>query len=1415
MRVELAIDPRPGEQGAAAWDAAMRRVSTSTLAAARTLDELDRKMAALRGAQGISAPAAAQQATAAITAQAQATDRAAEASRRRASAVDAEARAMDRQIRAGITFLGTLGGEQRAFSQLTQARIREATAMGQQVDRASTLANVQRAVTAASQKANEVFSTGAVNARDLRVNMASLAGQATSLAANMTGLGGSLGRVVEHLRSMRAIATQATGLGAVGGGSVNPSEIASGGGAAGGAAAGAVAANGMRTALAALSPVAIAAGAAVAGVGIAAVSIVPSVVRASIEMDRIEGRLRAATGSSTAAKAEFKFVADESDRLGLNLQEAAAGYARVAAAAKGTNLEGQATRDIFKGIAEASAALRLSAAETGGVLYAVEQIISKGKLSSEELRRQLGDRLPGAFQLAATAMGVTTAELDEMLQQGLIPADEFLRRFSDTLTTRFGGEAAEAAKSLAGQIERLKSQVFQLLDAIGNTGIIDAFASAVGGMANALKAFNDARNAGSPLDEMKAETDRRIDQAKKLADAQKQIGPTSIGSVVNIADDERKRIGIKTDEEIAKIRKEANEAVLAVDKLKRAESDRAETLQKLNAAKAIGAISEADYQAGLKGAADAYERATKANDTHSKQIAKEQKAREQALVALDEYLEGLRQEVAFASLDEDSREVATARVEAYNKALEAGLPNARAIADEAERLVTAEQAITKAKESQKKADDDAKKLREDQRREAERAAEQQAELIRKPFENALTGVQEVFADAFRSIFGGAEENAKSFGQRLLDIMREVAAQVATLLVFRPILAGIGGAGQGGGGFLSSILGPLFGGGSGGGGTGAFGNVIGGASSTAPGGGIFSTLTSLFNSFGTKLAGSFSTLGTLFGGGGLAAAGGFSGVLGALGPLAALGGVSALGGSIGSSIVKALGREELGGVGGQILRYTGLLGPLIGSFFASRPDHQEFQVYSGGPVSPANIFEDGAFSESPFGRVGILGTKGTQVNQAFSQQLANFFGASDRAIAKSLTTDEVERVRLAIEDTLGVKVNTRGKNFSENDIAAVVQDRLARQFAALGLGQQLLGIEAQAAQASGNNPNATYLNALAGGAAKFLEERKTFLDALTELENPLKGAAQALKQVNDQFDALKEGAEAYGVDVARIEAARQQSLGRLRTEFDQGIQDAYLQLTNPAEAARLAEERAGQQRIEDAKALGADLNAVYQLNALLLQRTIEESLRAQFAGISEFLRALTATTASPLAPQTVLANAQAEYDKVIAKVRSGDEAALAQFPTVADALIGAAQAFYASGPQFAAIFQSIVDAAKQIESILGNQPGAIVPDLVGQNGRVTQPAYDPDLSGLGTVTSLGLSDPALASGARRAVKATATSQTDAILVSMVREQAKTTATLAEELRATRAELIAIRTELAKVSSRASLAEAAPTATMAEA
>ncbi len=237
--------------------------------------------------------------------------------------------------------------------------------------------------------------------------------------------------------------------------------------------------------------------------GLAAVRVlgdlVDGVARAGIELERLESRFRFATGSIAAGARELNFVRGEAARLGIDFGAAANAYSGLAAAAKGTRLTLEDTRQIFLGVAEAARVMGLDAEQTNGALLALEQILSKGKVSAEELRGQLGERLPGAFQIAARAMGVTTAELDRMLARGELVAEEFLPRFAAELRATFADDVPDAARTAAAEFARLANAIEELEQAVARSGLLALLGEAARLVAEILDRIGQGRRQGDLL----------------------------------------------------------------------------------------------------------------------------------------------------------------------------------------------------------------------------------------------------------------------------------------------------------------------------------------------------------------------------------------------------------------------------------------------------------------------------------------------------------------------------------------------------------------------------------------------------------------------------------------------------------------------------------------------------------------------------------------------------------------------------------------------------------------------------------------------------------------------------------------------------------------------------------------------------
>lgn len=200
---------------------------------------------------------------------------------------------------------------------------------------------------------------------------------------------------------------------------------------------------------------------AVAGLAVAATKLLTAAIKAGDALKKFSNTMLAVTNSSLKTRKAIQFVQKTAASLGTPLRETGKQFTQLVAAADGTSLSMNDIQRGFTAVSSAAVVLGLSADETSGAFRAIQQIISKGTVSAEELRGQLGERLPGAFQIAARAMGVTTQELGKMLKAGELLSEDFLPRFFTELDKTFGADKARKTNNLTTAVNKL-STAFEL-----------------------------------------------------------------------------------------------------------------------------------------------------------------------------------------------------------------------------------------------------------------------------------------------------------------------------------------------------------------------------------------------------------------------------------------------------------------------------------------------------------------------------------------------------------------------------------------------------------------------------------------------------------------------------------------------------------------------------------------------------------------------------------------------------------------------------------------------------------------------------------------------------------------------------------------------------------------------------------------
>ena len=174
-------------------------------------------------------------------------------------------------------------------------------------------------------------------------------------------------------------------------------------------------------------------------------------------------RYRIALAGVSKDQKDFSTSIDDTTSLSkaflLPIRDATEQYTKLKASVVGAGYSTKETTEVFKGIASAIIGTGGSTEDLNSALRATAQVFSKGKVSAEELRQQIGERLPGAFTIFAESMGISTQELDNRLEDGKVTLSDFLT-FSEELFERYG----ETAQTIANSPEKAGARLKLALD---------------------------------------------------------------------------------------------------------------------------------------------------------------------------------------------------------------------------------------------------------------------------------------------------------------------------------------------------------------------------------------------------------------------------------------------------------------------------------------------------------------------------------------------------------------------------------------------------------------------------------------------------------------------------------------------------------------------------------------------------------------------------------------------------------------------------------------------------------------------------------------------------------------------------------------------------------------------------------------
>mgnify|MGYP000863724519 CR=1 FL=1 len=295
------------------------------------------------------------------------------------------------------------------------------------------------------------------------------------------------------------------------------------------------------------------------------------------ELQSLNLALLSVTGSQEEFANQQAFLTGIADKYGLELKGLTEQYVSFYVAAKG-KLEGKQIQEVFENISKSGSALGLSNDNLKRSFMALNQMLSKGKVASEELRGQLAEAMPGAVQAMTRAVqklhpeikNLTDNGLFKMIKDGKILAEEVLPETSRQLLILTGADKATGIETLSKLTNRFTNSWTKLIESINNSDS-SGFSKFVKSIVGGLTTIMDFTGLLFKDEKQLQEYFKDIGKQKGLQDFQdimKNIGTTSKENIEATKQEmlSRERENIRVNQAIIKSEKEKRASLLGGDR---------------------------------------------------------------------------------------------------------------------------------------------------------------------------------------------------------------------------------------------------------------------------------------------------------------------------------------------------------------------------------------------------------------------------------------------------------------------------------------------------------------------------------------------------------------------------------------------------------------------------------------------------------------------------------------------------------------------------------------------------------------------------------------------------------------------------------------------------------------------------------
>lgn len=219
--------------------------------------------------------------------------------------------------------------------------------------------------------------------------------------------------------------------------------------------------------------------------------LVESLTETNIEFQQLHYTLLAATGSTEGAAREMDFLWGVADRLGTKMETMAHIYGTYANAAKQAGVDSAVARKVFESVAEAGTVFHLSTDQMTSAMLALDQMMGEGIITSQNLRLQLGQALPGAYEAFVRIVNSKGIDFKKVIKGGGLDVKTFLPDLGKAISETYNADAlAQSTKGLNAELGRLSNAILKVKRDFSGGAFADALTPLVTQAGEAINAFD-------------------------------------------------------------------------------------------------------------------------------------------------------------------------------------------------------------------------------------------------------------------------------------------------------------------------------------------------------------------------------------------------------------------------------------------------------------------------------------------------------------------------------------------------------------------------------------------------------------------------------------------------------------------------------------------------------------------------------------------------------------------------------------------------------------------------------------------------------------------------------------------------------------------------------------------------------------